>query len=189
MDDRGNIQAPGNDLDGVGGNAANADGVSDAMSAIKREGAEQLAAAKEQAQDVLEKVGDEAKSFAADRKDVASDQLGNVADAIASVADTLEVNTSPMVADYARDLADGLKQASNSVKSRNVDEIVGLVQDFGRQQPLAFLGAAALAGFVASRFMLSSAERTRTGERSGSQAVPTLSTSDPEQRSLERGEV
>jgi hypothetical protein len=34
-----------------------------------------------------------------------------------------------------------------------------IAQDFGRRQPAAFLGAAALLGFAASRFLLASAKR------------------------------
>ena len=36
--------------------------------------------------------------------------------------------------------------------------MMGMAQSFGRQQPLAFLGAAALAGFMASRFAQASAQ-------------------------------
>jgi hypothetical protein len=40
-------------------------------------------------------------------------------------------------------------------------------QDFGRRQPAMFLGAAALLGFAASRFLMASATRsTRSAESS-----------------------
>jgi hypothetical protein len=34
-----------------------------------------------------------------------------------------------------------------------------MVQDFGRRQPAAFMGAMALMGFAASRFLMASAQR------------------------------
>ena len=39
-----------------------------------------------------------------------------------------------------------------------------MAEDFGRTQPVAFLGAAALAGFVASRFVLSGESAQASGE-------------------------
>jgi len=124
----------------------------------RQEATEQLGALKDQAQDQLADAADKAKSFAAEQKDAAGDQLGGIADAISKVADELPSDQS-MVAGYARDLAGGMRNVSESVKSRNVDELIGMAEDFGRKQPLAFLGAAALAGFVASRFVLASAQR------------------------------
>jgi hypothetical protein len=132
--------------------------------AVKQEAAGQLAAVKDQAQGQIADATGKAKSFAAEQKDSAGDQLGSVADAISKVADELQGGEQAVAAGYAHDLAGGIRSVSQTIKSRNVDELIGMAEDFGRQQPLAFLGAAALAGFVASRFVLASAQR-----RSGSQ--------------------
>jgi hypothetical protein len=37
--------------------------------------------------------------------------------------------------------------------------VIGQVEDFARRQPVAFIGGAALLGFLASRFLKSSTER------------------------------
>lgn len=130
------------------------------VSSIKDEAVDQFAHLKDQAGEQLTEVTDKAKSFAADQKDVAGDQLGAVADAISKVAN--ELQDQPVIAGYANDLAGGIKRVSDTMKTRNVDELLAMAEDFGRTQPVAFLGAAALAGFVASRFVLSSAQRRQS---------------------------
>ena len=62
------------------------------------------------------------------------------------------------------------------MKNRNVDELLAMAEDFGRTQPVAFLGAAALAGFVASRFVLSSANRRKaSGDGAPQPSTPQAS--------------
>jgi ElaB/YqjD/DUF883 family membrane-anchored ribosome-binding protein len=134
----------------------------DVLDTARHEATDQFSALKDQAQGQIADATDKAKSFAGEQKDIAGDQLGGIAAAISKVADDL-AGDQPMVAGYARDLAGGMKSVSDSVKSRNVDELIGMAEDFGRKQPLAFLGAAALAGFVASRFVLASAQRRSEG--------------------------
>ena len=48
------------------------------------------------------------------------------------------------------------------MRNRDVDDLIAMAEDFGRRQPVAFMGAAALAGFLASRFLLASAKRRNT---------------------------
>lgn len=108
------------------------------------------------------------KSFAADQKDLAANQLNGVAAAITKVAKELDGSDQQNIARYARDLASGISHMGKTVQDRDVDDLMGLAQDFGRKQPVAFLGAAALAGFVASRFALASNQRR---EQKASQAT------------------
>jgi ElaB/YqjD/DUF883 family membrane-anchored ribosome-binding protein len=145
----------------------------DAVSSIKDEAVDQFSQLKDQAGDQLTEVTEKAKSFAAEQKDVAGDQLGSVADAISKVAN--ELQEQPVIAGYASDLAGGIKRVSETVKNRNVDELLAMAEDFGRTQPVAFLGAAALAGFVASRFVLSSANRRHSsvGSTASQKASPS----------------
>tara|TARA_R110000868_G_scaffold23357_3_gene94340 strand:- start:2824 stop:3426 length:603 start_codon:yes stop_codon:yes gene_type:complete len=110
------------------------------------------------ANEKISEATDSAKSFADDQKNMAAGQIKNVADAIAKVAYELD-GEQPTVARYARDLGAGLSSAGKTVQDHDVDDLMGMAQDFGRKQPVAFLGAAALAGFVASRFALASSHR------------------------------
>lgn len=111
-----------------------------------------------EASEKLSEATDKAKGFAGDQKDLAANQINGVAAAINKVADELGTEQQT-VARYARDLASGLSSMGKTIEERDVDDLMGLAQDFGRKQPVAFLGAAALAGFVASRFALASTHR------------------------------
>lgn len=124
------------------------------MDAIKREAKSQIGAATEHA-----------KSFATDQKDLAAQQITGIAGAISKVADELE-GEQATTARYARDLAKGLDRFGKDVENKGVDELMHTAQQFGRSQPLAFLGAAALAGFVASRFAGASAHRHQRAQAS-----------------------
>jgi hypothetical protein len=132
------------------------------LDAVKERAAEGVRDLGHQASEKVGEVTDKAKSFAGEQKDMAAGQINGVAAAITKVADELEGSDQATIARYARDLASGLTNFGNTVQDRNVDDLMGMAQDFGRKQPVAFLGAAALAGFVASRFALASAQRRET---------------------------
>jgi len=55
--------------------------------------------------------------------------------------------------------SDGLRRMTDSMRGKNVDQIVRDAEAFARQRPAVFLGAAALAGFFAVRFLKSSSQR------------------------------
>jgi len=115
-----------------------------------------------QAQEKLGEATDKAKTFAASQKDLAASQINGVAGAVLKVAEELEGSDQQSVARYARDLANGLSNVGKQIETRDVDDLMSAAQDFGRNQPVAFLGVAALAGFVASRFALASTHRRET---------------------------
>jgi vacuolar-type H+-ATPase subunit H len=125
-----------------------------------------------------------AKSFASDQKALAAGQINGVASAINRVADELDGSDQQTVGRYARDLASGLSGLGKTIEERDVDDLMGMAQDFGRKQPIAFLGAAALAGFVASRFAIASTHRrqtktTSTGGTSSYQAATAQAATVP----------
>ena len=77
-------------------------------------------------------------------------------------------------------LADGASRISETVRDNDVDAILSMAQDFGRKQPAAFVGAAALLGFAASRFLLASAKREdqRIADKQAGSAVDYNGTPD-----------
>ena len=129
------------------------------LDAIKQRGADDLHALQHEAGAQVKGATEKAKSFADDQKDLAAGQINGVAAAINKVADELDSTDQQTVGRYARDLASGLSGLGKTVEERDIDDLMGMAQDFGRKQPVAFLGAAALAGFVASRFALASNHR------------------------------
>lgn len=103
---------------------------------------------------------DKAKDAAADQKNLIAHKLGDVAKAMEKVAAELEGGENRDIGRLTRNLGENLRSASNSIQDRSLGEIAGMAEDFGRKQPLAFLGIAAIAGLAASRFITSSAPKT-----------------------------
>lgn len=137
-----------------------------------------------QAQEKIGEATDKAKSFAADQKDLAATQINGVANALSKVADELEGSDQQTIGRYARDLAKGLSNIGSQIETREIDDLLGAAQDFGRTQPVAFLGVAALAGFAASRFALASNQRRTASSTQGEAGVskaPQLNSQSPKE--------
>ena len=104
-----------------------------------------------------------ARSAVDQQKEAAVGGIEGMAQALRSASDDLQERGQPVVAEYSRQVADGLESMANWVSRRNVDDLVGGVEDFARQRPVAFIGGAMVAGFALARFMKSSsARRSRT---------------------------
>jgi hypothetical protein len=130
--------------------------------AVKEQAREAAAEMKAGARDVAEDVKDQVRSSAAHQKDAAAQQMDGWAHALKSASDDLHGRGQDSVAAWVRQAADGLERASGTVRERNVDDLVGTVEDFARRQPVAFLGGAVAAGFGLARLMKSSADRRRS---------------------------
>lgn len=123
----------------------------------------------EQAQAQLGEATEKVKGAAGEQKDMLAEQIGSVARAVSRVADELR-SEQAATAGYASSIAGGMRRLSENVRDHDIDQLVAMAQDFGRRQPATFMGAAALAGFAASRFMLASSRRrneSRDGAASG----------------------
>ncbi|MEF0942705.1 nutrient deprivation-induced protein [Rhizobium sp. BR 362] len=96
---------------------------------------------------------------AEDKKNLAARQLGGVASALEKVGSELERSDQQVVGRYAKQLGGSLQGFVRDIEGRDLGEIAGMVEDFGRRQPLAFLGIAAIAGLTASRLLTASAHR------------------------------
>lgn len=136
------------------------------------EAKDQVASLADRAKEELGAATDKAKSLAADQKDMLADQVGGVADAIGKAASDLEQSNGPS-AQYARMIADNAEKLSSAIRDNDVDQLLGMAQDFGRRQPVAFIGAAALLGFAASRFVTASAKRRADQSASTNTAANT----------------
>ena len=143
----------------------------DDLDSVRQHAGEDLERLKAEAKSQIGAANDTAKGFVGEQKDMAASQLSGIAAAITKVADELQTDQSA-VAGYARDLASSVGKFADTVQNKNVDDLVGMAEDFGRKQPVAFLGAAALAGFVASRFALASAHRRDTANATVTPAAP-----------------
>jgi len=113
---------------------------------------------------------EDAKSAAMEKTDQvkgkAADEIDRTAHGLEAAAEEME--GSPLQQDLLREAADGLKQIARAVQGKSVGEMVSGLSDFGRQNPLAYLGGAALAGFALARF----ARASSSGTSGGYQASP-----------------
>jgi hypothetical protein len=113
-------------------------------------------ATKEQAGELWREAKETARSAADSRQHVAAQDLGDFAGALRQAARSAK-GDGTTVSRVADNLAGGLERLSSRLQSRDFNSLVRDVEDFARQQPLVFIGAAVLTGFVATRFLKSSA--------------------------------
>lgn len=106
-------------------------------------------------------VKDEATRYATRQKSRMADQVQSLRNALDDMCAKLEREQSPAAAP-ARKLADGLDSLAQALDANSLNDLSREVQDFARRNPALFIGGAALAGFMAGRFLRSSGEH---GER------------------------
>jgi hypothetical protein len=116
----------------------------------------------QQAEEAVDQAKDRVRSTATKQKDAAAEQMDGFAHALKSASDDLRSGGQDFAAEYVQQAAGGLERVSDAVRERNVDDLIGTVEDFARRQPVAFLGGAVVAGFGLARLMKSSADRRRS---------------------------
>ena len=152
-------------------------GGSDKQQSIREQAASTGREFKEKAADFAEASGEKLKeqasefadaakgmaSQATDRlKETMSEQKGAGAEYIGTLAETMRRasrefdNDLPIAGKYIRKAAAQVENISDSIKTGDLNDLINNAQTFARRQPAAFLGLAALAGFVAVRFLKSS---------------------------------
>jgi hypothetical protein len=134
----------------------------DEAHALKQQARETAAEVKEGVREVAEDVKEQVRASATKQKDVAAQQMGGLAHALQTASDDLHGRGQDTAAAWVRQVAAGLERASGTVRERNVDDLIGSVEDFARRQPVAFIGGAVAAGFGLARLMKSSADRRRS---------------------------
>ena len=130
---------------------------------------------------------DAARGMAAEQteraKGAVADEVSNVAHALRTAADDLREG-SAQERTFAQ-IADTLADAAETIRGKDLGEMVQEATEIARRHPMTFLGGAALLGFTAVRFAKASREDTtrrrpayRTaGTRPGVTPTPTEPTS------------
>ncbi len=139
----------------------------DIVSDVKAKAAELTDGVTRAAKDNASQLGDAAMNMANNAKDkveaAVSDQKSVGADYIQSIAQAAERAANefddelPQAAHYIRQASEQIQGFADTVRERDVRELVGEVQDFARRQPTLFFGGAVLLGFAALRFLKSAA--------------------------------
>jgi hypothetical protein len=116
----------------------------------------------EQARELASDAGEKMKSAVVDQKSAGADYIGNVAEIVRRASYEFD-GQLPQAGHYIRQAAAQISNVSDALRTRDISELAGDVQDFARKQPAAFFGAAVLAGFAAVRFFKSAPERSDDG--------------------------
>jgi len=113
----------------------------------------------EQAREVASDAGEKMKTAVVDQKSAGADYIGNVAEMVRRASYEFD-GQLPQAGHYIRQAAAQINSVSDALRTRDISELAGDVQEFARKQPAAFFGAAVLAGFAAVRFFKSAPERS-----------------------------
>lgn len=96
-----------------------------------------------------------ARSKLSEQQQAAAGSLGDFAGALRKSAQELKGGQHQSAARFAQTAASSLEQLSGSLRNKDLDGMLRDAESFARRQPVAFFGAALLAGFVAVRFLKS----------------------------------
>lgn len=118
-----------------------------------QQGADQV---KQTVSSATDKAKQTAKSQASTQKDQAAQSLHTVGQAVNQAAQQLRQNNQTPIAQVAESAASNLNQFADHLSSRNIDDLIGEVEDFASRQPALFLGGAFLLGVLGARFLKSS---------------------------------
>ncbi|MCO6188627.1 nutrient deprivation-induced protein [Rhizobium sp. L1K21] len=131
---------------------------------LKEEIASDMETGREAVANEKDKVAGKVKHAVSENSHFAARQLGGVGEALEKAGAELEGSDQPQVGKYAREIGASVRGFAKRMENKDASEIAHIVEDFGRREPLAFLGIAAASGLAASRFLNASNRR-----RSGSQ--------------------
>lgn len=123
---------------------------------------------------VVEAAQERAVGFAEEQKKVGAEQADSLSRAVHRAADELQ-GTSPQIARYVHEAASSVDHLARALRDRSPGELIGGVEDLARRQPVAFFGAAVLAGFALARFARSSTEGTNAQPGQAAKASHALS--------------
>jgi len=125
-------------------------------------------AAQDQVQGLTSKVQETAKDKVNKGQETASRTLGDFADAVRKAGDELSSKDQSTVGQVVKQAADSLESLSRTLSDKRPEELLDAVRDFGRRNPVAFIGGAVLVGLAVGRFAKSSASRPASSDESSS---------------------
>jgi ElaB/YqjD/DUF883 family membrane-anchored ribosome-binding protein len=108
---------------------------------------------RDQANEFARKAGDKARDAASQGKAKASDAMDGLSAMAEDIAKTLDEKLGAQYGDYARKAANAVTGVSDTLKSRQVDDLITDARDFVRQKPAVAIGAAVALGFALTRLL------------------------------------
>lgn len=124
-----------------------------------RRGARQLV--RDEAGKLGGQAGDKLRAFADDGKARATGALDEVARAIEDAAATIDEKVGAQFGGYARSASGAVSNFSETLRTKDVDDLIADARDFVRKSPAIAIGAAAAVGFVLARVLRSGVDANR----------------------------
>jgi hypothetical protein len=144
----------------------------EAKEQVKQQGQQLTRQARQQANDLASRGGEQVKSQLANQKHEASQRLTPVQVALRETAQQLRKQGQAPVAQYADKTADQVERFSGYLRETEVDEMVEEARGFARSRPGLFLGGALALGFLGARFLKSSSQEAAAGNGEPVVALP-----------------
>ena len=110
---------------------------------------------RDQANSFKDKASDKAREYANSGKEKTTDMLDNVSKTVDDLARTVDERLGSTYGDYARKAANAVSGVADTLKGKDVDDIVADTRNFVRKQPAVAIGAAVAVGFLLTRLMRS----------------------------------
>lgn len=108
---------------------------------------------RDQASAFKAKAGDKAREYATTGKDKTADLLENLSHTVDDLARSVDERLGATYGDYARRAASAVSSVAETLKGKDVDDLVANTRDFVRKQPAVAIGAAAAVGFLLTRLL------------------------------------
>lgn len=125
----------------------------DAAEIGRRAADEAIGSARQGAQRFGAQMRDAAQSVLNEQKDRVADVVHFLAEALRRTAHTLEREENAAVARYADQAAAQIDRFSETVRRRELPDLLAGTEDFARRQPSLFIAGAVATGFVIGRLL------------------------------------
>jgi ElaB/YqjD/DUF883 family membrane-anchored ribosome-binding protein len=110
---------------------------------------------KDSASKLTREAGDKARAYAEDGKARAGGVLDELAKMMTDAAGTVDEKVGQQYGQYARSAADAVSGFSESIKAKNLDDLIEDARGFVKKSPAIAIGTAAAIGFVLVRLIKS----------------------------------
>jgi ElaB/YqjD/DUF883 family membrane-anchored ribosome-binding protein len=136
------------------------------------------------AAELKDQYADKARSYAEQGKERASAGLDSVAKMIGDGAGQVDGALGETYGDYVRRAAGAVSDFSDTLRDKDVDELIDDARDLVRRSPAIAIGAAAAAGFVIARIIKAGSETLDQTAKSVS-SKPDATPAPPTSRSAD----
>lgn len=135
---------------------------SQAAQAARSAAADAASSARGEAASLKSQAGDKLRSFAVDGKERASGALGELSSMLEDAASQIDERLGSQFGGYARQAAGAVSGFADTLRDKDVDDLLDDARGFVRRSPAVAIGAAAAVGFVLARVVKSGFDEART---------------------------